>query len=95
MKKNVINICSLGCGPASDIVAIINVLESEARLKDITLDIRVTVVDVDDSWKNTCLAVLHCLERFRYSSWKIKFIQTDLSQFHSVEFLEAIQKQIS
>lgn len=91
LEKRKIQICSLGCGSASDVVAVFKVLQSAAEKRGVNLDIRVTVVDADLSWKNTCLGVLRCIPMFSKDILKIKFIQADLSQFFTPETLDAIQ----
>ncbi|GFR31242.1 uncharacterized protein TNCT_121041 [Trichonephila clavata] len=93
-KRKLIKICSLGGGPTSDIVAIVTVLECIARKKGIMLDFRITVIDFDKRWKNTCITVLSCLEQFKNATWKINFIQTNLSPvfFYSPETCKAIQE---
>ncbi|GFQ80145.1 uncharacterized protein TNCT_372881 [Trichonephila clavata] len=83
LKKKSLKICSLGGGPASDIVAIVTILESLAEKEGILLDIRVTVIDFDMRWKNTCYTVLSCLEQFKKATWKINFIKEDLTNTKS------------
>ncbi|GFY47900.1 uncharacterized protein TNIN_117391 [Trichonephila inaurata madagascariensis] len=93
-KRKLIKICSLGGGPTSDIVAIVTVLESIARKKGVMLDFRITVIDYDIKWKNTCITVLSCLEQFKNATWKIDFIQTNLYRifFDSPETCKTIQE---
>ncbi|GFY47753.1 uncharacterized protein TNIN_103761 [Trichonephila inaurata madagascariensis] len=83
LKKKSLKICSLGGGPASDIVAIVTVLESLAEKVGILLDFRVTIIDFDMRWKNTCYTVLSCLEQFQNATWKISFIKEDLTNWKS------------
>ncbi|GIY31756.1 uncharacterized protein CDAR_210771 [Caerostris darwini] len=92
--KKLLKICCLGGGPASDIVAIVTALESMAKQKGIQLDFRVTVVDSDKNWKNTCITVLSCLEQFHKKTSKINFIQADVSEISSypAELHEAVQE---
>ncbi|GFX62704.1 uncharacterized protein TNCV_4868641 [Trichonephila clavipes] len=82
-KKKSLKICSLGGGPASDIIAIITVLESLAEKEGILLDFRVTIIDFDVKWKNTCYTVLSCLEQFQNATWNINFIKQDLTNWKS------------
>ncbi|KAG8198775.1 hypothetical protein JTE90_007085 [Oedothorax gibbosus] len=45
IHKQTIHLCSIGCGPASDVVALIKVLESACRRRGVSPDFRITVVD--------------------------------------------------
>ncbi|GIY31754.1 uncharacterized protein CDAR_210761 [Caerostris darwini] len=94
LKKKLLKICCLGGGSASDVVAIVTVLESMAKQKGIQLDFRITVVDSDKNWKNTCITVLSCLEQFHGATWKINFIQADVPEIKSYppQLHEAIQE---
>ncbi|KAG8187141.1 hypothetical protein JTE90_004884 [Oedothorax gibbosus] len=74
-KKKIVRICSIGGGSASDVVAIVSVLEALAE----DLDIRVTILDRDGRWKNTSFVVLRCLKTFRNATWRINFLTCDLS----------------
>ncbi|GFT69582.1 uncharacterized protein NPIL_695341 [Nephila pilipes] len=92
-QKQTLKICSLGGGPTSDIVAIVTVLESIAEKEGILLDFRITVIDSDKRWINTCITVLGCLKQFRKATWKINFIETDLTdcKTYTAETSKAIQ----
>ncbi|GIY88824.1 uncharacterized protein CEXT_715461 [Caerostris extrusa] len=94
LSKKFLKICCLGGGPASDIVAIVTALESMSKQKGIQLDFRITVVDSDKNWKNTCITVLSRLEQFHKKTWKINFIQADVSEIKSYppQLHEAIQE---
>lgn len=93
-ERKLIKICSLGGGPTSDIVAIVTVLECIACKKGILLDFRITVIDFDTRWKDTCITVLSCLQQFQNATWKINFIRADLLQIesYSPETCRAIQE---
>ncbi|GFT52379.1 uncharacterized protein NPIL_538101 [Nephila pilipes] len=79
LSKKKIRICSLGGGCVSDVIAIVKVLESFAEVNQ-EMDICVSVIDMDGRWRNTSLSILQSLERFRNLTWKIDFIQADLTK---------------
>ncbi|GBM70555.1 hypothetical protein AVEN_196260-1 [Araneus ventricosus] len=94
IKKKIVKICSIGGCSAPGIVAIITVLKSIALKNDIELDFRVTVIDFNADWKNTCITVLSCLEEFHEATWKINFIESDLAKTKAwtPEILKTIQE---
>ncbi|GBM70551.1 hypothetical protein AVEN_196257-1 [Araneus ventricosus] len=94
IKKKLVKICSLGGCSASDVVAIVKVLDSIALKKGIELDFRVTIIESDERWKITCIIVLICLEQFRMATWKISFIQSNPAEqtFWTPETLKSIQE---
>ncbi|CAL1270140.1 unnamed protein product [Larinioides sclopetarius] len=94
ITKKLVKICSLGGNSASDIVAIIKVLESIALKNNIELDFRVTIIESDARWKIICIVVLRCLEQFRNATWKITFIQSNPAkkEFWAADILKAIQE---
>ncbi|XP_055949134.1 uncharacterized protein LOC129983623 [Argiope bruennichi] len=94
MKKEKIKICSVGGGAASDVVAVVKILDSLAVKMDKKLDFRVTIIDSDVNWKSTCFTVLKCLENFHTATWKISFVQADISNknSYSPDAIKAIQE---
>ncbi|GIX71602.1 hypothetical protein CEXT_22681 [Caerostris extrusa] len=82
-------ICSIGRGSMFDVVALVKVLELFNEKKRY-LNIRVTIIDMDENWNNTCLIVLRCLEHFQKSIWKFKFICADLQKSFSDKVNSAI-----
>ncbi|KAF8773518.1 hypothetical protein HNY73_016175 [Argiope bruennichi] len=94
IKKKIVKICSIGGSSAPDIVAVITVLKSIALKNNIELDFRVTVIDFNKDWKNTCITVLRCLEEFCEGTWKINFIRSNLANTNAwtPETLKAIQE---
>ncbi|CAL1270145.1 unnamed protein product [Larinioides sclopetarius] len=94
IKKEIIKICSVGGGAASDVVAVVKILDSLANAMDKQLDFRITVLDSDVNWKITCLTVLSCLKNFHGATWKINFVQVDISdrKNYSTEVIKSIQE---
>ncbi|GBM15319.1 hypothetical protein AVEN_210947-1 [Araneus ventricosus] len=88
-KNCILRICSLGGGSPSDVVAIVKVLESNLAAR-VSGDMQVTIVDMNGSWKSTCITVLQSLERFKHSNGMISFIEADISSFGD-EVTNAIQ----
>ncbi|GBN26414.1 hypothetical protein AVEN_96944-1 [Araneus ventricosus] len=80
ITKKKVKICSFGGCSASDIVAIVTVLESIALKNGIDLDFRVTIIESDERWKITCITILSCLQQFHKATWKITFIQGNLKK---------------
>ncbi|CAL1270141.1 unnamed protein product [Larinioides sclopetarius] len=80
MKKKIVKVCSLGGCSASDIVAIVTVLESIASKNGMELDFRVTIIESDERWKITYITILSCLKQFHKATWKITFIHGNLTK---------------
>ncbi|XP_054714733.1 uncharacterized protein LOC129224320 [Uloborus diversus] len=90
LQRRKLNICCLGGGPASDAVAIcrvVNSVQSWFWIRDPRpLEITVTVVDLNEGWKNTARNVLKTLEETPHffdsekMSLNFKFFSTDLTK---------------
>ncbi|GBM70552.1 hypothetical protein AVEN_196258-1 [Araneus ventricosus] len=94
MTKKLVKICSLGGCSASDIVAVVSVLESIALKNGIELDFRLTIIESDEQWKITCITILSCLKQFHKATWKITFIHGNFSKKNAwtPETFKAIQE---